>query len=136
MTLLCTLSENIGDCISGHSLTDHFSGITDKESCSDGKRATVNDMDMSEFFSRNTAILIGTGEGTAEIDMNDFVTGSDPWLKMVNIFCNVYSSRLGKNLFIIIFLENLFRSDVDAVLIVMTVQDDMERKVMHMVTLF
>lgn len=31
---------------------------------------------------------------------------------------------------------NLFRSDVDAVLIVMTVQDDMERKVMHMVTLF
>ena len=47
MTLLCTLSENIGDCISGHSLTDHFSGITDKESCSAGKRATVNDMDMS-----------------------------------------------------------------------------------------
>ena len=119
-----------------HPLPDHLSGGDDEKACPGGEIAAVHDMDMPQFLCREAAVLIGTGQGAAEIDMDDLKAFFHPWAEMIDIFLCVYRGGLWKNLMIIIFLIDLLRCDVYIVFVILSVQYDVEGIVVDVVTFF
>ena len=68
--------------------------------------------------------------------MDHFIAFIDPWFKMFNIFRNIDSSCFWKDFFIVIFLIYFFRCNVNAVLIIFSIQNDVEWKIVYMITFF
>ena len=68
--------------------------------------------------------------------MDDFVSLFYPRTEMLHIFFDIYCRSLRKDFVVIVFLINLFRCDRDIVQIVLSVQVDVERKIIYVITLF
>ena len=108
----CPGPERVCDGRGVHALGDHLSGCNDEKPCPGGEVAAVYNVDMPQFFCRKAAVLVGTGQGASEIDVDDFVTFLYPGAEVVHIFLGVYSGGLWKSFMVIIFLIDLLRSDV------------------------
>lgn len=93
-------------------------------------------MDMTQFLCSEAAVLIGTGQGAAEIDMDDLKAFFHPWAEMIDIFLCVYRGGFGKDFVVIVFLIDLFRRDVYIVFVILSVQYDVEGIVVDVVTFF
>lgn len=79
-----------------------------------------------EFFCGKAAVLVYTGKGVPQIDMDDFLSILYPRAEVVNIFLYVDCSGFGKNFVIIIFLIDFFRRNVNIVSVFFFIQDDMQ----------
>ena len=55
---------------------------------------------------------------------------------MLDIFFYIYGGSFWENLFLIIFLIYFFRRDIYIILVVLSVQNNMKRKIVDVETLF
>ena len=129
-------AERVGDGSCVHALGDHLSGGDHEKPGAGGKVPAVDDVDMAELLCGQAAVLIGTGKGVAQIDVDHLISVFHPRAEMVDVFLDVYRRGLGKDSAVVISLVNLLRRDVDVVFIVLSLQDDVERKVVYVVPFF
>ena len=115
---------------------EQFSGGYHGQSGAGGEIAAVYDMNMAQFPGCKAAVLIRTGQGMAEIDMDDLITCFHPGPEMVDILLYIDRCGLWQCFMVIILLINLFRGDVYIIKIILPVQVDVKREIVDVVTFF
>ena len=93
-------------------------------------------MDMAQFPGCQAAVLIRTGQGMSEIDMDDFITVFNPRAEMVDVLLHIDRGGFWKDFAVIVCLIDLFRCDIDIVKIIFSVQVDVKREVVDVITFF
>ena len=68
--------------------------------------------------------------------MDHLIAFVNPGFEMFNIFRNIDGGCFWKDFFIVIFLINFFWCNVNAVLIIFSIQNDVEWKIVYMISFF
>ena len=129
-------AERVGDGGCVHALGDHLPGGDYEKPGAGGEVSAVDDVDMAEFLCGQAAVLIGAGKGVPQIDVDHLISSSHPRTEMVDVFLDVYCRGLRQDPAVIISLVNILRRDVDVICIVLSLQDDVEGKVVYVVSFF
>ena len=124
------------DFVRRQSLFNHLSGGDYQKAGAGGEIAAVNHMNMAQFFRSQAAVLMGAGEGASQVDVDDIVSLFHPWKKVVPVFVHVDGGRFGKQFFLIVDVVDLIGRDVHIILVFLSVQEDVERKILNVIALF
>ena len=123
------------DFFSRFSRFDHFPGVQYLQADAAGKIAAVDHMNMTQLRRGDHAVLMGTGKGAAQIEVNHFMPLFHKRTKIFQILAGIDGGSFGEDVSVIINTVNVFGNDIHTVQILFILQHHMEGNGMHIVFL-